>query len=268
MDQKPTARASDRLLAIDEAIARYLRPPTFPLAVRMLAHAAEAPAAARHPRRDTGGRLTLCQAIGICRRQAHSIVLSREDVGCPNALFYLGFATPPDEYWQGRIPFTPANQSDEARARRSKALAFLPVGAYGAVLIEPLVKASAEPALILIYGRPAQMMRIVQAATFRGGEPFPISAAGGGSCSSEIVRPLLDDQIVMTLPGNGERIFGLTQDDEMACSIPMSRVDVVIEGLKETHAGGQRYPIPAFGSADPPMPPAYEALLQSVAART
>lgn len=264
MEQNLMKRAGERLRAIDEEIARYLRPATFPLAIRMLPEADGASARARKSSRDTGGKLALCQAIGICRRHGHSIVLSREDIGCPNALFFLGFARPPEDYWRGSIAFTPFNQSEEARARRSRSLAFFPVGAFKAILIEPLAKADFEPDLILIYGRPAQMMRLVQAETFRSGEPLPFSASGGGSCSMEIVKPMLEKQIGMVLPGNGERIFGLVQDDEMACSIPICRIDELVAGLKDTHAGGQRYPIPAFGSATPPMPPSYEALLQSL----
>lgn len=264
MEQNALERTRERLGAIDEAVTHYLRPSTFPLAIRMLRSLEVGSTRAGKPGRDSGGKLTLCQAIGLCRRHGHSIVLSREEIGCPNALFFLGFARPPEAYWQGRIAFTPFNQSEEARARRSRSLAFLPLGAFKAILIEPLAKAQVEPDLILVYGRPAQMMRLVQAATFRTGEPLPFSASGGGSCSMEIVKPMLEKQIGMVLPGNGERIFGLVQDDEMACSIPISRVDEVIDGLKDTHAGGQRYPIPAFGSATPPMPPSYEALLDSL----
>jgi uncharacterized protein (DUF169 family) len=261
---QPEAGTREAVGTLDEAIAQYLRPATFPLAIAMLKDAGDIPSRARRPGRDSGGKLTTCQAIGICRRQGHTIALAREDIACPNAAFFLGYAKPPDDYWQGRFPFTPFNQSEEARATRSRSLAFFPPGEFKALLIAPLASAAFEPDIVLVYGRPAQMMRLVQAATFRTGEPLELSASGGGSCSMEIVKPILEQKVALVLPGNGERIFGLVQDDEMAFSIPRKWIGEIAAGLKATHEGGQRYPVPAFASATPPMPPSYDALLRSL----
>jgi len=46
------------------------------------------------------------------------------------------------------------------------------------------------------------------------------------------------------LPGNGDRVWAMVQDGEMAFTIPANLVDSVIDGLEATHQMGVRYPIP------------------------
>jgi hypothetical protein len=55
-------------------------------------------------------------------------------------------------------------------------------------------------------------------------------------------------------------MFGQTQDDEMAFSIPASKLGVVMEGLQSTHKNGIRYPIPTFMNYTAKFPPKYEAV--------
>src|SRR5262249_31049192 len=59
------------------------------------------------------------------------------------------------------------------------------------------------------------------------------------------------------LPCSGDRIFGQTQDHEMAFTIPWSQMEDVIEGLKGTHNGGIRYPITPFLEYEAKLPPQY-----------
>lgn len=255
---------NENLKKVNKEISYYIRPATFPLAIKMLEDVESSTPRAKRPKRDLGLNIMLCQAIGICRRQGLSILLTPEDICCPNALFFLGYAQPPEDYWQGKIAFAPFNQTEEARSRRSRSLSFFPLNKYKGLLISPLFKADFEPDVIMIYGCPAQMMRFVQAATFRMGESLKYTAQGGGSCALEIVKPILENVIGLVLPGNGERIFGLIQDDEMVCAIPGGKIDEIVTGLKDTHIGGQRYPVPAFGNFTPPMPPSYDTLLKII----
>ncbi len=255
---------NDKNKKVSEEISYYIRPSTFPLAVKMLENAEHCQFKAKRPKRDLGINMMLCQAVGVSRRHGTSLLLTIEDICCPNALFFLGFVEPIESYWQGKIAFTPYTQTEEARARRSRSLAFFSPHKYKGLLIAPLFKADFEPDAIMIYGRPAQMMRFVQAATFRTGDPLKYIAQSGGSCALEIVKPILENELAMVLPGNGERIFGLIQDDEMAFTIPMGKIGEIVTGLKESHAGGQRYPITTFGHFTPPMPPSYDALLKTL----
>lgn len=254
----------EKLGKINDEISRYIRPATFPLAIKMLKDAEIGETLGKRPKRDMGINVLLCQAFGICRRQGSSLLLTLEDIVCPSALFYFGLAQAPESYWQGKIAFAPFNQTEEARACRSRSLPFFPPDRYKGLLVTPLFKADFEPDVILVYGRPAQMMRFVQAAGFRTGDSLKFTAQGGGSCAFEVVKPVLTGDVGLVLPGNGERIFGLTQDDEMVFAIPSRHVDEIVTGLQKTHEGGQRYPVPAYGTYTPTLPPDYTALLKSI----
>jgi len=258
---------SDKLQKYNKEISYYIRPNTFPLALKMMTSLDVSDEKIKRPKKQLNINLFLCQAIGICRRQGWSVLLSEEDISCPSALFYLGLTKPPLSYWAGKFAFAPFNQSEEARARRSRSLPFFPLNKYKGILISPLFKADFEPDSILVYGNPAQMMRFVQASVFKTGSPLKLSAQGGGSCAFEVVWPILKNKVRLALPGNGERIFGLTQDDEMVFVIPNKKIEETITFLRETHQGGQRFPVPTYGQFTPQLPPDYMRLLKNVKKR-
>ena len=58
----------------------------------------------------------------------------------------------------------------------------------------------------------------------------------------------------MVLPGNGDRVWAMVQDDELAFTIPASLLDQVIKGLEATHQTGVRYPIPVDIRHEPLFP--------------
>jgi hypothetical protein len=66
------------------------------------------------------------------------------------------------------------------------------------------------------------------------------------------------DECRFLVPGNGDRIFGMTQDWEMSFMMPMSKVDTVLDGLAKTHKGGIRYPITSFFNFEATFPPSYQ----------
>jgi uncharacterized protein (DUF169 family) len=60
------------------------------------------------------------------------------------------------------------------------------------------------------------------------------------------------------VPGNGDRVFGMTQDFEMTFIMPASKVDTVLDGLAKTHKAGVRYPITSFFNFQATFPPSYQ----------
>ena len=73
-------------------------------------------------------------------------------------------------------------------------------------------------------------------------------------------REFETDECQVILPCTGDRMFGQTQDDEMAFSIPASKLDEVMEGLQSTHKNGIRYPVPTFMNYTAKFPAKYEAV--------
>jgi uncharacterized protein (DUF169 family) len=72
-----------------------------------------------------------------------------------------------------------------------------------------------------------------------------------------IITVIKEDKCRYIVPGNGDRIFGMTQDYEMAFFIPPSKVDNLLDGLLKTHKAGVRYPITSFFDFEGTFPPSY-----------
>jgi uncharacterized protein (DUF169 family) len=254
-----TSNALD-LKQVDQEISTYVRPATFPIAFSLVPAGVAPPERARIPSRDLGHRITLCQGWNMSRRYGWVIACGREDMACPIGALSAGFEKPNAYYLEGNLAEGMYTATREAGARSEAELDRLPHGAFGYVVTAPLGRASLPADLILIYGSPAQVMRLVVAALWKRGGKLTSSFEGRADCADIIATTLRTGECQVILPCNGDRIFGLTQDDEMAFSIPAARVAEVMEGLRESHKGGIRYPIPTYAQFEPKMPAKYRDL--------
>src|SRR5437867_11043080 len=130
-------------------------------------------------------------------------------------------------------------------------------GEYATLLVAPLDRTTFEPHLVCIYANPAQVMRLTQAALWKRGGKLTSSFGGRIDCSEIIVTTLRTDQPQVILPCSGDRIFGQTQDHEMAFTIPWTQMEEILDGLGGTHAGGICYPITQFMEYEAKLPPRY-----------
>lgn len=245
---------------VNEALNQYVRPQTFPLAVRLLEDEGELPAKARQPLRDMGGAMPMCQAWGIARRYGWTVVVGREDQLCPYGALTMGFYPPKERFLSGEYT-GPFPSQEVARAAHSS-IRRLEQGRYRYVAFAPLASAPFEPHLVIVYGNSAQVMRLVQGAVFFQGGVVRATASGGMDCADLITSPMLSGECHFVLPCNGDRIFGMAQDHEMAFTMPWALVEGVIQGLEMGHRSGlQRYPIPSYLRFQAQMPPAYRELM-------
>jgi uroporphyrinogen decarboxylase len=148
-------------------------------------------------------------------------------------------------------------ETKEAGQRSEAAVEKFAAGDYTALLVAPLDRATFEPHLVCIYGNPAQVMRLTQAALWKRGGKLASAFGGRVDCSEIIVTTMRTDRPQVILPCSGDRIFGQTQDHEMAFTIPWSHMDEIVEGLRGTHGGGIRYPITQFMEYEAKLPPRY-----------
>jgi uroporphyrinogen decarboxylase len=77
------------------------------------------------------------------------------------------------------------------------------------------------------------------------------------ACADIIVTTMQTDRPQVIVPCSGDRIFGQTQDHEMAFTIPWDQMEDILAGLRGTHAGGIRYPITQFMDYEPKLPARY-----------
>ena len=222
------------LKQVNDALNTYIRPQTFPLALKLCTSESELPARVRLPKRDMGFHVTLCQAIGIARRYRWALAVGKDDQVCIGGARVMGFIS--------------ESTGDPGPKH-------LEVGKYSHLLMAPLEIADFAPDVVLIYASPAQLMRMVQSATrgYTGG--VSAIASGFEDCGDAVARTFNSDRCQFILPSGGDRVFGGTQDHETIFTMPASKIEAVVKGLEETHKAGFRYPILTDLRNQPALPP-------------
>ena len=154
------------LRQIDEKLNQYLRLQSPPVAVAMLT--SENVSALDMKAKRTP--MPICQGLALSRRYGWKTIMGREEMTCPVAGVALGFLPPKPQYLDGSFAVPLWVKTQEARARIAKDHAKLEYGKYQLMKSAPLISADFEPDLILVYGNPAQMMRLAQSCAYWAGE--------------------------------------------------------------------------------------------------
>ena len=250
------------LQQLDEALGRYVRPDTFPLAIRMIAPGEALPEGVKVPSQSMGEQWIVCQSIGVARRYGWSIAVGKDDVICPLAAIAFGFREANDAYLKG---FASVGMycKDEAAASKLEAATwkFQP-GSYDYVCIAPLHRANFEPHVIAVYANSAQVLRLVHASLYSRGGRVESSSGGRLDCAEIVIQTMTTRAPKVILPCTGDRVFGMAQDNEMAFAFPWSYAREIIEGLEGTNKGGTRYPITVAMRETVTMPKSYQELMK------
>ncbi len=241
----------------DRELTTYVRPQTFPVAVRMIRPGEEIPDKARRPARDFKKLSMNCQVIDMARRYGWMIALTRDDSICSLGIAALGFEKPTHLHASGTLCEGMYTETKDAGQRSEAAVDRFRAGEFTGLLVAPLDRTTFEPDLVVIYANPAQVMRLTQAALWKRGGKLTSSFGGRVDCAEIIVTTMRTDRPQVILPCSGDRIFGQTQDHEMAFTIPWNQMEEIVEGLRGTHGGGIRYPITQFMEYEAKLPPKY-----------
>ena len=225
----------------DHELQLYVRPQTFPVAIRMLRPGEAIPERARRPARDFKKLSMNCQVIDMARRYGWMIALTREDSICSLGIAALGLEKPTHLHSSGTLCEGMYTETKQAGQRSEAAVDRFTPGEYAGLLVAPLDRATFEPDIVCIYGNPAQVMRLTQAALWKKGGKLTSAFGGRVVCADIIVTTMRTDQPQVILPCSGDRIFGQTQDHEMAFTVPWTQVEEIIDGL-QGHAR-RRHPL-------------------------
>ncbi|MER3467811.1 MAG: hypothetical protein C4312_04415 [Thermoflexus sp.] len=235
----------DRLQRLYEALQTHVRPATFPVAIRMIAPGEPWPEKTRFPRRDFGQQIAICQGFAIARHYGWIIGMRGEDLSCPLAKVVWGFEPLLDYYLNGMTCAGMYTETPAAGAVSEAQVDKWDYRQWEGVVVAPLHRTAFEPHVVLIYGNSAQVMRL-GARLWKTGGRLTSSFSGRIDCADAVITTMKTDECQVILPCYGDRVFGQAQDDEMAFTIPASKIEWIIEGLEGTHKGGIRYPIPKF----------------------
>lgn len=245
---------------LSKSIEEHIRPATFPLGIKMVASAAEIPEKAKRPGRDLKVDSALCQGLTMARHYGWTLAVSREDISCPIGATLFGFQPRVAHFDQGHCCAGMYTKDAAAGAKTEAAAPCFDFGKYFAMVSGPLSRIDFEPDVVLVFGNPAQVMRLVTGALWESGGYIHSRFSGRTDCADEVIETMQTQKPQVILPCYGDRIFGQTQDHEMAFALPWAMRDSLVSGLEGTHKGGVRYPIPSFMRYTGKFPPAYEEL--------
>jgi uncharacterized protein (DUF169 family) len=248
-----------------DLLCRYLKLSTPPVALRMCASKAGLPPKVKIPRKDWGLDFRACQAVHVARRYEIAVAVPKDEMPCPTGAVALGFYKPNAVYYSG-LYLSPMEMSQQAKKVRAKNTPKLKAGKYSYLLAAPLDQAAFQPDVILIYGNPGQISRLVQAAVLKTGKALSAQTTVATACAEWVSAAMNTGQCQYVFPCDGERKYGALDDSEMVFSIPYQKMEEILSALKIANESREirKYPVERFLIHQAPMSERYTKLLASL----
>ncbi|MEP0827766.1 MAG: DUF169 domain-containing protein [bacterium] len=248
------------LRKLDDALTQYVRPGTYPLAIRMVKDNEPLSERTKRPHRDLKIQVAICQTFSMARRYGWQLAVGKEDINCPLALTAFGLREEIETFSCGEMCAGMFTETRQAGARTEAEVPKFNFQEYKYILAAPISRADFIPHLYLVYGNSAQIMRLMTAVLYKDGGYLTSKFSGRLDCADICIETVKTGRSQLILPCYGDRVFGQTQDDEMALTLPVGKEEEIIIGLEGTHRGGIRYPVPTFLRYTPQYPKHYYKL--------
>jgi uncharacterized protein (DUF169 family) len=240
---------------IGKELEEILRPQTYPLAIKLVKDESEFSEKTRRPEK----KIAICQALNLSRRFGWTMGITEEDSACPGASFAYGWKELIDKSLFEFFFLQAGYAADEDGAKTIlENVDHLEQGRFRGLVVSPLTRTKIIPDVILVYGNPAQIMRLLQGAMNIEGKKLKCELGGiMASCTSGILRTFNTREYQLVVPGNGDRVFAGANDDEILFAIPSSKAEEIINGMRQQRFA--KYPIPVSMQ----MPPSFPGLDES-----
>jgi len=192
----------------------YLRPLTFPIAIKLIKSEEEIPPDCKQPSSTLKLQNFICQNFKIVRTYGWTMVVTEKDCICKLARAVYGWDLFTEEMAEWGQKFNIGLYAkDLATSAKIQNHLYLLNNEYMGLVISPLTRTKVEPDVVQIY--------------------------------------CLPDKPQLIILGNGDRVWGGAEDYEVMFSIPKSKLEMMIDGLEATHKAGLRYPIPKYMNYKP-----------------
>ncbi len=238
-----------------ERLQELLRLDTRPVGVKMYEDRKDLP---RHP---LSFKMNICQLISSARYQGRPNAGTPDKMICSMGAACTGLIATTDAISSGKAAVGPYCR-DEKAGKQFMANVYKAGDSgkkYDGIMAEALESSEADPDVVVIYGNPAQMMRLIHANTYETGEKITADTVAEAALCSAIGFAMGEQKAVVGFPCAGDRIFGGTQNNELVFVAPYAMItERIIPNLIETAKGGfSVYPVPPNMNWTPAMPPTY-----------
>ena len=252
------------LKAFGEAVERFIRPRTHPIAIKLLKRESDIPESAQRPSKDMGHRVALCQGFAFARRNSMTLAMLKEDMYCPVGIMVLGLTEPHPFWLEGNTNLERYAETPGAAARLAQETPRFKIGEYIGVVTTPLPSADFDADVVLTYCNSAQALRFIQAAAYKEGRGLEALLLPSAACAVDIVQTVQTGKCQLVMPCLGDRRLALTPDDELTFAVPASQLDEIASGLEKTHNAGITLPVRAALNWEAPMAGAYLELAKLI----
>ncbi len=225
-----------------EELEKRLRLQTFPLAVKLLEKEEDIPREAQRPMKDFGYHLALCQGFALSRREGTTLAMLKEDMWCFEPVVGYGFAEPPEYFLEGYNRFPRDVKSLEAGANYAHELPCLEFGKYIGVVSAPLMTATFEPDVIMLYCSSAQLSLLLLGRECKDGFNLKCGLSSHAACVYAVVPTIQSGECQVAVPCRGDRYAAIAGDNEMVFTVPKGRLEDLIVGLRYVYETGSKLP--------------------------
>lgn len=218
-------------------LTEVLRLMVRPVGICLLDREESEGAKALRPGRDLGRKFAYCQAFSAAGRMGLPVLVTSEDEGCIMILpaFGMGRFDPPEKIPQSQCAMGWVKDEETAvKFVMGQAEDILQPGEYAGLYAAPLEHMPRRPDVVMVYGTPAQVVRLVQGYGYSTGEAVESKFRGfGGTCVSGVLRTRRLARPQVLLPGFGDRALARVEDHEMAFSFTPDHMEAILEGIED-----------------------------------
>jgi uncharacterized protein (DUF169 family) len=225
-----------------EELERRLRLKTFPIAVKLLAMEIDIPKGAKRPLKDFGHHYALCQSFQLSRRDGVTIAMLKEDHWCFEPVVGYGLGEPPEFFLEGHNRYPRDVETLEAGKYYAEEFPRLQVGKYIGTVSAPLRATSFEPDAVIIYCDSSQLCLLLLGREYRDGHNLQCALSGHAACVYGVVPSIKSGQCHVAVPCRGDRYRAMAGDEEMIFTLPRSRLEDLMVGLREIEKTGSQLP--------------------------
>lgn len=211
------------------------------------------------PKSPIGEKHNFCQLVSIARYQEMGNVWVAEKAVCAIGAACLGLIKTPAIFSTGKAP-TGRYTKDEEAGKKFMANVFK-IGdsneRYAGVFVHSLRKMK-EADVAVLYGLPAQVMRLIHAFAYDSGEKVTGDTVAEAALCSATAFAFKNKRPIFAIPCAGDRRFGGTQHTEIIFAMPTSEIKRVSQNLVATEKlGASVFPVAPFAFFEPKMSEAY-----------